>query len=260
MGSDDVSPNLRFAISISIHAPRVGSDSRGEPVTQRGSNFNPRSPCGERHPSSTYTPIPGSLFQSTLPVWGATGSDRGVAIRYGISIHAPRVGSDPRPGSGRCNSFDISIHAPRVGSDEVDQKILAWQSHFNPRSPCGERPEGAPALSIKLKFQSTLPVWGATNRSVRKPTHHQISIHAPRVGSDHNELLDVLLRQFQSTLPVWGATLLPFAPKPSRIFQSTLPVWGATNYTVNELLAGDISIHAPRVGSDSSRSCPWQEI
>ena len=33
-------------------------------------------------------------FQSTLPVWGATGeeaTDRPIA---GISIHAPRVGSD----------------------------------------------------------------------------------------------------------------------------------------------------------------------
>ena len=229
MGSDDVSPNLRFAISISIHAPRVGSDSRGEPVTQRGSNFNPRSPCGERHPSSTYTPIPGSLFQSTLPVWGATGSDRGVAIRYGISIHAPRVGSDPRPGSGRCNSFDISIHAPRVGSDEVDQKILAWQSHFNPRSPCGERPEGAPALSIKLKFQSTLPVWGATNRSVRKPTHHQISIHAPRVGSDELHRERAACRRYFN----------PRSPCGERQFEELSM---ARNL--------NISIHAPRVGSD----------
>jgi hypothetical protein len=34
-------------------------------------------------------------------------------------------------------------------------------------------------------------------------------------------------------------------------FQSTLPVWGATGLTEKSLAMYDISIHAPRVGSDS---------
>ena len=33
-------------------------------------------------------------------------------------------------------------------------------------------------------------------------------------------------------------------------FQSTLPVWGATTTVPPEAAAEDISIHAPRVGSD----------
>ena len=33
-------------------------------------------------------------FQSTLPVWGATGKLIGIVFREEISIHAPRVGSD----------------------------------------------------------------------------------------------------------------------------------------------------------------------
>ena len=83
---------------------------------RRFSNFNPRSPCGER---------PGA---------GHQGAGRGP-----ISIHAPRVGSDrseggitygpkdfnPRSPCGeRRESYytleldeEISIHAPRVGSD-----------------------------------------------------------------------------------------------------------------------------------------------
>ena len=55
-------------------------------------------------------------FQSTLPVWGATYYKTQVVDSFGISIHAPRVGSD----LGRQyfdNHEDISIHAPRVGSD-----------------------------------------------------------------------------------------------------------------------------------------------
>ena len=37
----------------------------------RERNFNPRSPCGERHYPLQIVQSP-VLFQSTLPVWGAT--------------------------------------------------------------------------------------------------------------------------------------------------------------------------------------------
>ncbi len=36
-------------VQISTHAPRAGSDASTPPTTPRWSNFNPRSPCGERH-------------------------------------------------------------------------------------------------------------------------------------------------------------------------------------------------------------------
>ena len=55
-------------------------------------------------------------FQSTLPVRGATkpGIQR-IRIK-GISIHAPREGSDRNAALPR-SFFTISIHAPREGSD-----------------------------------------------------------------------------------------------------------------------------------------------
>ena len=58
-----------------------------------------------------------------------------------ISIHAPRVGSD-KTNAVTENPFEyISIHAPRVGSD-VTVNNYGWDSaNFNPRSPCGERPD-----------------------------------------------------------------------------------------------------------------------
>ena len=55
-------------------------------------------------------------FQSTLPVWGATHPPCTHLAASGISIHAPRVGSDWMQVHYRLH-FDISIHAPRVGSD-----------------------------------------------------------------------------------------------------------------------------------------------
>ena len=59
-------------MGISIHAPRVGSDRGQIEQPGRGHYFNPRSPCGER--PSAFMPIAwrNALFQSTLPVWGAT--------------------------------------------------------------------------------------------------------------------------------------------------------------------------------------------
>ena len=56
------------------------------------------------------------IFQSTLPVWGATMAAKEKNVVAIISIHAPRVGSDI-------------------------EKLLEQvrQLDFNPRSPCGER-------------------------------------------------------------------------------------------------------------------------
>ena len=78
--------------------------------------FNPRSPCGERRKIrravmrdlciSIHAPRAGSdrlrgedgwegeIFQSTLPVRGATLVRHVAGIGNGISIHAPRAGSD----------------------------------------------------------------------------------------------------------------------------------------------------------------------
>ena len=61
--------------SISIHAPRAGSDRGYIIYDVFVEDFNPRSPCGERRPRPLSVPMC-SLFQSTLPVRGATRSVR----------------------------------------------------------------------------------------------------------------------------------------------------------------------------------------
>ena len=123
--------------------------------------FNPRSPCGERpfnagevipiYCISIHAPRVGSdfirlvifaltlVFQSTLPVWGATFNAGKLIPIYCISIHAPRVGSDWQGGTQSMGNLSISIHAPRVGSDSRRPKNAGQRAYFNPRSPCGER-------------------------------------------------------------------------------------------------------------------------
>ena len=59
-----------------------------------------------------------AIFQSTLPLWGATGLGIGGDFIPGISIHAPLVGSD-LGGHAVMSCKLISIHAPLVGSDNI---------------------------------------------------------------------------------------------------------------------------------------------
>ena len=118
--------------------PRVGSDLFPNPGYLRIRHFNPRSPCGERPKICKH----------------------GI-VKIGISIHAPRVGSDPRVDKSAAEP-KISIHAPRVGSD---LSLIALSGSTG-------------------RFQSTLPVWGATRYWFLQRSFSIISIHAPRVGSD----------------------------------------------------------------------------
>ena len=81
--------------SISIHAPRTGSDC--ETRTRRKSRlyFNPRSPHGERHCTSW-----GCYLQRNFNPRSPHGERRmtplKAALVQGISIHAPRTGSDAK--------------------------------------------------------------------------------------------------------------------------------------------------------------------
>ena len=85
------------------------------------------------------------------------------------------------------------------------------------------------------RFQSTLPARGAT-----KP-----------------DIYPVILQKFQSTLPARGATHMErFEADGPAEFQSTLPARGATlPCTVSMGINKEISIHAPREGSDDAM-CP----
>ena len=124
--------------AISIHTPHAGSDDF--PLKRRHSsrNFNPHSPCGER-PHKWITQSRHILFQSTLPMRGATGSSRPTNRIMRISIHTPHAGSDGK-----------LFGNPRRYSD------------FNPHSPCGERLLRFQVLGKCCIFQSTLPMRGAT--------------------------------------------------------------------------------------------------
>ena len=95
--------------------PARGATTRRTLTPIITSNFNPRSPHGER--------LYGYL--GTIPVY--------------ISIHAPRTGSDICQLLADYDRPTISIHAPRTGSDLMALLQRRRLTYFNPRSPHGER-------------------------------------------------------------------------------------------------------------------------
>ena len=167
--------------------------------------FNPRSPWGERLLKALKNDNV-AVFQSTLPVGGATGRWRqpaGVAMYF--NPRSPRGGATRPVGRNRGN-----------------------MDYFNPRSPWGERLKGAfvyalsqiisihaprrgsdtsrPGLSWRFtRFQSTLPMGGATLPGT-----------SPLAGAV----------VFQSTLPVGGATFCIHGPFPSPCNFNPRSLWG----------------------------------
>ena len=194
-----------------------------------------------------------ALFQSTLPVWGAT---------QRLLLTLPE-------------ELNFNPRSP-CGERHLPTRPGLLYKYFNPRSPCGERQDQTSRKTPEKRFQSTLPVWGATIGIILVVLLPPISIHAPRVGSDVILMQSGFWTVFQSTLPVWGATVseiihaarrVPISIHAPRVgsdqdtldagaehreFQSTLPVWGATPVFPDETVGNKISIHAPRVGSDGT--------
>ena len=124
-------------------------------------------------------------FQSTLPAWGATIQ---TLIFVGVS--------------------SISIHAPRVGSDLPRAIKKSPAPNFNPRSPRGERHTMDGKNEKQLRFQSTLPAWGATRYPHTDVTvFRDFNPRSPRGERLKNTANGYKVCLFQSTLPAWGATV-----------------------------------------------------
>ena len=94
-GSDSPDESRERNRPISIHAPRTGSDGTRRSSCGSRSNFNPRSPHGERRACKAQLSAT-CQFQSTLPARGATSCRLRISDGWRISIHAPRTGSDRR--------------------------------------------------------------------------------------------------------------------------------------------------------------------
>ena len=193
-----------------------------------GRDFNPRSPDGERRGARSHPCSSAWHFNPRSPDGERLRDTLQHRLLAPISIHAPRMGSDPL----------FRLPQPRC-------------THFNPRSPDGERHHPYPMAENDIYFNPRSPDGERHDFRHRHPQIEDISIHAPRMGSDvANAIFDsirtisihaprmgsdcpafVIMRRtliFQSTLPGWGATTRNTTHFSYIKFQSTLPGWGAT--------------------------------
>ena len=195
------------------------------------SDFNPRSPCGERQPLETRGKET-DPFQSSLPVWGAT-----VYRSVIVSVYV------------------ISILAPRVGSDKRFYAVMKNSPNFNPRSPCGERLKEVTSVTVPVQFQSSLPVWGATvlNAFTGSVANH-FNPRSPCGERPRFVLLRFSTQNFNPRSPCGERRHGNICAFLDRHFNPRSPC-GERQVMLPALLCFIvISILAPRVGSDQAES------
>ena len=238
---------LSFQSTLPLRGATLNIDNIFIPI----GNFNPHSPCGERlghlgslralQMISIHTPLAGSdtshrlwwtqgnVFQSTLPLRGATILLAFASTRYTFQSTLPLRGatSTCTPTASPCDYFNphspcgerleprhplrehrISIHTPLAGSDNA---LVA---------PC----------AALLKFQSTLPLRGATDSDTAHYYLIVISIHTPLAGSDCPSTGRCPTCSISIHTPLAGSDFHGHGVKPRGM---------------------SISIHTPLAGSDS---------
>ncbi len=223
----------------------------------------------------THTTHKAGVFQSTLPVWGATYRlNHSPRISMYFNPHSP-CGERRNRGDGHPYRYQFQSTLPVWGATDTHvcmPRCLAFQSTL---PVWGATWLWSRGTRSRMEFQSTLPVWGATKRFAVLARNHDISIHTPRVGSDgccHNplgtgrkyfnphspcgerpdsfQMLDSAIKISIHTPRVGSDLLLMLLILVLGSFQSTLPVWGATILLHPPKMRIVISIHTPRVGSD----------
>ena len=189
-------------------------------------------PCGARPASPPFCGHEWP-FQSTRPMRGAT-----QILRCDM---AGKVFQSTRPMRGATGN-----HA----------QIKQPKTDFNPRAPCGARPDGRRDAARPLPISIHAPHAGRDGTEDWLSKMGFISIHAPHAGRDISpRAINKISNSFQSTRPMRGAThniaetptlsknFNPRAPCGARqaaadtltarqLFQSTRPMRGATGATV----------------------------
>ena len=250
-GSDSFSDKARSKGAISIRAPLAGSDAPVPRAKPTGiGDFNPRSPCGERlenivaiNPDINFNPrspcgerpAPGgyyssaSVFQSALPLRGAT-----------LVLGHLEDGAD------------ISIRAPLAGSDRASAASCRAAPHFNPRSPCGERLRfRLRALGIVI-FQSALPLRGATTVFAEFGDGiNAFQSALPLRGATFDTArIPVIIPNFNPRSPCGERPSSPSFAGDTGYFNPRSPCGERRHGERDGAAVGAISIRAPLAGSD----------
>ena len=147
--------------AVSIHALLAECDSSIDDATLFLPGFNPRTPCGVRR--YFVKAINSSAgFQSTHSLRSATGF-LGIRGCRGLfqSTHSLRSATI-RVKYEDCPHI-VSIHALLAECDLTPAECETYEGGFNPRTPCGVRPDALVMAWHARRFQSTHSLRSATS-------------------------------------------------------------------------------------------------
>ena len=217
---------LEGGITISIHAPLTGSDTRREVRSPVGLHFNPRSPYGERRKQKKGGKIMRISIHAPL-----TGSDLipmdTVRLMYNFNPRSP-YGERPCSALFWCSTDDFNPRSP-YGERPPRQLVGVHRRNFNPRSPYGERRAWSGRYTVDSRDFNPRSPYGERLACIIlvkcRPNFNPRSPYGERLSG---KISVSTAFQFQSTLPLRGATI---------VVKETQKVIG-------------ISIHAPLTGSD----------
>ena len=140
-----------------------------------------------------------------------------------------------------------------MGCDHGVPGLDIIRHDFNPRIPYGMRRIASDRGNRLGEFQSTHPVWDATDGGPADKQTKNISIHASRMGCDLCQIMTVIDGKFQSTHPVWDATGNPTLPTTVTIISIHASRMGCDACAKRTIADNQISIHASRMGCDMIR-------
>ena len=135
-------------------------------------------------------------------------------------------------------SLHFNPRSPCGERPAVPAAAQAAQLYFNPRSPCGERRELGLNPMWLLDFNPRSPC-GERPISIDFPGRkmYWISIHAPHAGSDNVFYRGVLPHShFNPRSPCGERPRYELRKERENEFQSTLPMRGATESCLKELI------------------------
>ena len=214
---------------ISIHVPLAGHD-----------------------PTATAGAVCPPLFQSTCPLRGTTGTitTAGTAAHFNprapcgarpaaqhlrrqtslISIHVPLAGHDSHALRRVRKADEFQSTCPLRGTTERHRPSHHRAAHFNPRAPCGARPD----------LRDGTPSDGRTNFNPRAPC-----------GARHQTLCDECAKRlFQSTCPLRGTTGYVLTSDFASVISIHVPLAGHDILLLLHHRWDFISIHVPLAGHD----------
>ena len=129
------------------------------------------------------------------------------------------------------------------------------RERFNPRAPCGARPDGIASFrSDRRDFNPRAPCGARLAYCQEKITEFYFNPRAPCGARHWYELSEYAVLVFQPTRPLRGATdeVSPWCWWIA-VFQPTRPLRGATKRIAEPIHNSSISTHAPLAGRDLIR-------